>query len=192
MGLRIDVNEVQSLAEYERVRSEAKRRAVTLRKLRRVTLGDRISVMFENRETVLFQIHEAMRDEGITDRRVLEAECVAYSALLPTENELSATLLLEPPREGNARAELERLADIDAATALHIDGQSVPAVVEADTHAGDKVASVKYVRFRLSSEQRARFCDPGVVVSLSIDHPAYRAESAIRGETRRLLVEDLT
>jgi hypothetical protein len=55
------------LAAYEKGRQDFRRRIIELKQKRRVSLGDRVSLVFENRETVIFQIQEMLRVERITD-----------------------------------------------------------------------------------------------------------------------------
>ena len=60
--------DVRDLVQYEKVRDEMRHLLIALKRWRRVPVGDRLTFLFENRETVLFQIQEMIR----TERRVKE------------------------------------------------------------------------------------------------------------------------
>ena len=52
---------------------------IELKKRRRVSVGDNLTFLFENRETVLFQIQEMMRTERIVDDAKIQDEIDAYT-----------------------------------------------------------------------------------------------------------------
>jgi len=62
---KVTLADVKRLPEYEAMRDAMRTCVIDLKKRRRVLLGDRISLVFENRETVLFQIQEMVRAERI-------------------------------------------------------------------------------------------------------------------------------
>jgi hypothetical protein len=190
MGQMITPSDVHGIHEYEGVRNDMRRRAVALRKRRRLEVGDRVTVTFENRDTILYQLHETMRDEGITGQEALEAECEAYAALLPSDTELSATLAIAVS-PGNAAAELKELAGICEVTALMIGEHEILATVDEGTSVADMASLTCYVRFELTAEQSALYCRLETPVTLRISHPNYQEEAALVGECRRLVAEDL-
>ena len=129
MGQMITPDDVRGIGEYEGVRNDMRRRAVAVRRLRRVEVGERVVMTFENLDTILFQLHETVRDEGITGPEAIAAECETYAALLPSDTELSATMSIAVP-PGNAAAELRRLAGICEVTALVIGAHEVLTTVD--------------------------------------------------------------
>jgi hypothetical protein len=92
---RIERGDVLNFFEYEKVREEMRRRVIALKCARRVAVGPYVSFVFENRDTLLFQIQEMCRVERITDDAKIQAEIDVYGALLPRPGELSATLMIE-------------------------------------------------------------------------------------------------
>jgi len=187
---RIKVGELMSLADYENARAEWRRRVIGLRKARRLAVGNRVSLQFESRETVLFQVYETVRAEGIIDRAALEAECLVYNELLPDSRLLSVAMQIEAP-DGNAlRAALQQLKGMNRHLALWVAGEAVKAELDATPHR-DAVAPSQHLRFRLSEGQAAAFVRPQEPVVIKIDHPNYQAQAAIEGETRRALIEDI-
>ena len=81
--------------EYERQRDSYRQTIIALKRRRRITIGDKVTLVFENRETLRFQIQEMIRVERIVDPQKIQEELDVYNALLPNSGELSATLLIE-------------------------------------------------------------------------------------------------
>jgi hypothetical protein len=191
MGQMITPADVHAPPDYERVRNEMRRRAVAQRKLRCVRVGTKVSVTFENRDTVLYQLQETIRDEGITGADALETECEVYAAMLPSEGALSATLSISVSSQ-SAAAELRELAGICGRTALIVGEEEILAYVDEGSSSRDMASMTCYVRFEFTAAQAALLRDPKTQVALRIAHPKYREETALTSECRCLLAEDLT
>ena len=155
-----------------------------------------MTVVFENRTTVRFQIQEMVRAERmITDEQV-QGELDAYNPLIPGPGELSMTLFLELTSEEQLREWLSKLVGIETSVVLRIgDGpgtEEVRCEVE-EGHASqltrdETTASVHYVRIRLTPEQRGRFVAERAV--LATDHPAYQHEAELSEATKASLAVD--
>ena len=89
--------EILSIAEYELIRPHFRSRIIADKKLRRLAVGDHISVVFENRDTVLYQIQEMVRTERITSEPAIAHELATYNDLIPASGQLSITLFVEIP-----------------------------------------------------------------------------------------------
>src|SRR5512139_161517 len=63
----VTLDEIVGLERYEVIRDEFRRRTIALKRNRRVSVGDDVTFVFENHDTVLFQIQEMLRAERITD-----------------------------------------------------------------------------------------------------------------------------
>lgn len=189
---KVTLAEIVGLERYERVRPEFRRHIIDLKKIRRVAVGDRVTFVFENHETVLYQIQEMLRAERITDLDKVRFEVDTYNDLIPADGELSATMLIEITEQERIRPELVRLIGIDKAVSLRIGKNfSVPAVFEAGRSKEDNVSAVQYVRFPLPSVARAAFRDEQQEVMLVIDHPNYQARTLLSPELRRSLAAEL-
>ncbi|MEE8410407.1 MAG: DUF3501 family protein [Myxococcota bacterium] len=188
----ISVDDLKSIPEYEEQRVAVRRRIIALKKIRRLILGDRVSLVFDNRETLLFQIHEMMRAEGITDRDALQAECDVYNGLLPNGSELTAALFIELPPGSDVRGELKSFIGIDEHTALVLGDESIVAKSEEGYFAEERISTIQYIRFSLDGPQLERFRETSVAAAVVIDHPNYQARLTLSEETRRSLIEDLS
>ena len=188
---KVTLDEIVGLERYERIRDEFRRRIIDLKKTRRVAVGDRITFVFENHDTVLFQIQEMLRAEHITDLDKVHFEVDVYNELIPGEGELSATMLIEITQQDRIRLELVKLIGIDKAVSLRIGNRfTIPAVFEAGRSKEDNLSAVQYVRFPLPPEARAAFRDEQQEAMLVIDHPNYQAQALLSSATRRSLAAE--
>ncbi|HEY4908440.1 MAG TPA: DUF3501 family protein, partial [Methylomirabilota bacterium] len=105
-----ELKDVLNFFEYEKVRAEMRERAIELKRVRRVTVGRYLSFVFENRDTVLFQIQEMCRVERITDDAKIQDE---LDAIVPGPRELSATLFIEITDKEQIQPVLDRFMGID-------------------------------------------------------------------------------
>ena len=49
---KIELSEVKNIYEYEKIREDFRRYIIDLKKKRRVEVGNRVSLVFENRDTI--------------------------------------------------------------------------------------------------------------------------------------------
>jgi uncharacterized protein DUF3501 len=185
----VALNDVVGLERYESMRDELRRRIIEIKKHRRVSVGDRITLVFENHQTVLFQIQEMIRAERIVDLDRVRDEIDVYNELIPGPGELSATLLIELQDSTRVREELPKFYGLDEATRLELDGARVDGIFEGGRAREDKVSAVQYVRFPLGD--KAPLVSAAKEVRLVIDHPNYRASEMLSADVRRSLAEDL-
>jgi len=71
---------------YRAVRAatpEFRRRIIEMKRHRRVAVGDRVTFVFENHDTMLFQVQEMLRAEHIVDLDRVREEIDVYNALIP-------------------------------------------------------------------------------------------------------------
>ena len=191
---KIGLKDVLNFFEYEKVRAEMRGRVIDLKRVRRVPVGQHLSFVFENRDTVLFQIQEMCRVERITDDARIQDEIDVYNALLPGPGELSATLFIEITDKAQIQPVLDRFMGIDVGPTVWIQvGKdfAVPGTFEAghsDEEKG-KLSAVHFVRFAFPPEAVRAFADSPV--HLVVDHAAVRARVELPAETKAQLLEDL-
>lgn len=189
---KISLDDIKGLAAYEKIRDDFRQRIIELKKKRRIPVGDKVSLVFENRDTVIFQIQEMLRAERITDLDKVRDEIETYNSLIPEPGELSATLLLEIEDQVNLREELLKFLGVDEAVFLKVgDKNTVRARFEEGHSREDKISAVQYVRFPVGKELIKGFTDKTNEIKLVIDHPNYRAEAKLEPGTRQSLTEDL-
>ena len=189
---KITLTDVKGLPEYEAMRDAMRSHVIDLKKRRRVPLGDRISLVFENRETVLYQIQEMVRAEHITSPEAIQAEIDVYGPSVPEPNQLSATMFIEITEQDAVRSELDRLIGVNERLRLRIgERHAVPGVFEPGWSREDRIAAVQYVKFPLTPEQAEAFKNGHEPVFIEVDHPNYKASTEIDGAARRELAREL-
>jgi hypothetical protein len=191
--LRLD--DIADVRAYEREREAFRQRIVALKKLRRVSVGPVVSLVFENRDTIRFQIQEMARAERLSSDEAIQQELDTYNVLIPAPGQLSATLFIELRSREEMEEWLPRLVGIERSVELIVGPESrvVRSVVEEE-HAAqltreDVTAAVHYVRFELNPEEVAAFAAGPVV--LAVNHPQYAEGIHLTDETRASLTEDL-
>ena len=173
---RITLADIKPLPEYEAVRDAIRRHVIDVKKRRRIPVGDRVSLVFENRDTVLYQIQEMVRAEHITSPEAIQDEIDTYNRSVPEDGELSATMLIELTDRDEIRAEMDRLVGINEHVRLRIGSEHVIlGLFEPGWSREDRVAAVQYVKFPLAPAQREAFRSGREPVFIEVDHPNYRA-----------------
>lgn len=183
-------SDIKGPALYGPIRDDFRRRIMELKRPRRVLVGDRVSMVFENRHTLLFQIEEMLRAENITGDDGIAAELEVYNALMPTADSLSATLFIELPGDADPYVELRRLVGLDEHVVLHVGPHALRAAFEPGRSTEDKISAVQYLRFELPPDARAALATPGTALAVEIDHPSYRHRIPLGEDTRASLARD--
>jgi hypothetical protein len=195
---RVSFSDVRDLVAWEKLRDAERARIIELKKSRRVQLGENISLLFENRDTVLFQVQEMARTERIVEEGKLRDELAVYNALIPGPGELSATLFIEIPdlhrlSQEQVRLTVNRFQGLEQQRVWLVAGeQRIPARFEAGHSKEEKMAAVHYVRFSVPPAARAALASESTPARLVVDHPAYKAEAGLTAATRAALLADLT
>ena len=189
----IAAGEILNLYDYERVRDARRRDVIALKAERRVAVGRYLSFVFENRQTVWFQIQEMVRAERLVDEAKIAEEIAVYNTLLPRPGELAATMFIEIGEPERIKPVLDALLGIDTRdyVRLQIGRDVVTGSFEAghsDEELG-KLSAVHFVRFALPPAARRRFAESDV--AQVVEHPNERGRTVLSETTRRRLAEDL-
>jgi hypothetical protein len=170
--------------EYERIRNSFRSRIVELKRRRRISVGDKVTLVFENRDTIQFQIQEMIRVERIFDPVKVQEELDVYNALLPGQGELSATLLIEITEQDRIKQDLDALQGIDRGDTVAIQAGPHKAygLFETGHSKEDKVSAVHYVRFRPGRELVETLATEGIPAFLMIAHPACHVKAPVPNE----------
>jgi hypothetical protein len=190
---KLTMTEIAPPADYEKERGEFRRRIIALKAHRRIAVGNLITLVFENRDTVRFQIQEMMRVERIHDEAKILDELETYNGLIPGPGELSATLFIEITEAGRIQETLDRLKGIDEPGRLWLEagGERCAALFEAGHSNEEKLSAVHYLRIGLTPAQQRRLADPALAARIVIDHPHYQASAELGLATRQSLLADL-
>ena len=187
-------DDVLPFDEYERQREAYRSRIIALKQRRRVSLGPLMTLVFENRETLRFQVQEMIRAERILEPCKVQDELDVYNELLPTAQELSATLLIEITEAATMKEWLDRFMGLDR-------GRTVAIVAGGETAFGEfegghshetKISAVHFVRFRPNEVMRRAFADLRQPVSLLVNHNGYEQTVPVPGTLREEWLSDLS
>lgn len=190
---KVTLEDIKDIAEYEKMRPHFRQYIIELKKQRRVQVGDFVTFVFENRETVIYQIQEMMRAERIVDEERIQEEIDVYNELVPGDQELSATMFIEIDDPAVLRQTLPHLIGIEEAVYLQIgEGPEIRGVFESGRSKEDKTSTVHYIKFLLPPDQIRALRDEANEVHLRVDHPHYAASTVIDQRVRQSLIEDLS
>jgi hypothetical protein len=186
-------SEILNLYDYETVREARRQAVIELKADRRVAVGRHLSFVFENRETVWFQIQEMIRAERLIDPEKIAEEVAVYNTLLPRPGELAATMFIEIGDPERIKPVLDALLGIDTRdyVRLHVGPHVAVGAFDAghsDEELG-KLSAVHFVRFPIPSAARRAFAQSEV--TLVVEHPNERARTVLSEAARRRLAEDL-
>ncbi|HEU0034168.1 MAG TPA: DUF3501 family protein [Kofleriaceae bacterium] len=182
--------DIKGPALYGPIRDDYRHRVIALKRPRRVLIGDRVALVFENRHTLTMQIEEMCRAENLTRDDQIEAEIAVYNEMMPTEDSLSATLFIELPPDEDPYKALGVLVGLDEHVILHIGPHAIRAAFEPGRSTEDRISAVQYTRYPLTAEARAALMTPGTQVAVEIDHPNYRHRVECPEELRASLAGD--
>ena len=191
---KLTVDDIVDLRAYERERDEFRRRIIELKRTRRVTLGPILTVLFENTETMRWQVQEMARAERMLRDEQIAHEVDTYNDLIPGAGELSGTLFLELTSDAALREWLPRLVGIEHHVAIALPDESLVRGRPSDEDEErltrpDTTAAVHYLRFAFTPEQVAAF-DRGPV-RVIVDHPEYGYEVRLDDVQHAVLAADL-
>ena len=194
---KLTLDDIADLRAYEREREAFREHVKALKRRRRVAIGPFVSMVFENRDTMRFQIQEMARVERLISDEAIEAELRAYNPLIPEPGHLAATLFIELTSDEQLREWLPKMVGIERTVELHLgEGDDVEVVacrVDAEHEQlltrEEVTSSVHYLHFDLAPEQVERFAAGPVAVAIA--HPAYREETELLPSTVDELLTDL-
>lgn len=177
-------DELLDLTAYEKARPEIRQRLLQVKAPRRVHLGEVLTFLFENTETVRYQVHEMLRAERIVQEPEIRHELETYNELLGGRGELGCALLIEieDPKERDRRLR-EWLALPEHLYVRTASGRLVRARYDARQVGQDRLSSVQYLKFDVSGE---------APVAVGCDLPGLTLETALAPEHRKALEADLT
>lgn len=192
-GRKLTLDDIADARAYEREREEFRAHIIDLKQRRRVAVGTFVSFVFENRDTVRFQVQEMARVEKIATDAGIQTELDVYNPLVPEPGQLCATMFIELTSDASLREWLPKLVGIERTVALTTaDGRVVRPVLEAQ-HAGqltrdDTTSCVHYLQWAFTPDEVAA---AAAGLTLSIEHPAYLESAELSPSTLAELLTDL-
>ena len=195
---KLTLDDIADLRAYEREREGFRARIIELKRLRRIGVGTLLTFVFENRDTVRFQVQEMARTERMLTDEAIQTELDTYNPLVPESGRVSATLFVELTTKDQLQEWLPKLVGIERHVELRIGSDDDVDVVRCtveDAHAAqltreEVTASVHYVEFRFTDAQVDAMAN-GAPVHLAVTHPAYDEVTELSRDTVASIVDDL-
>ena len=188
----VTASDILDMESFGKIRKQKRAEISNKKKYRRVTVGPDATFMFENYDTMWWQIHEMLFiEKGGEDQ--IEDELSAYNPLIPQGSELVATLMFEIDEPERRKTLLMSLGGVEEVCCLTINGDTILGDSETDvdrTTAAGKASSVQFIHFNLSADQIELFKKPNTQISVGINHPAYGHMAIISPEVKESLVKD--
>ena len=191
-GAKLTLDDIADAREYERERATFREHVIALKKRRRIALGPIVTLVFENRDTIRFQIQEMARAERIFTDEAIQTELDVYNPLVPEPGRLAATMFIELTSKDELIEWLPKLVGIERSIELVI-GDDVGACTPETAHEAqltreEITASVHYVWFDLTEAQAAALAT--APLRLRAAHPEYRHEVDLGPDTAAELAAD--
>ena len=184
--------EILPVTTYDRVRPLLRPLCIAEKTRRRLAVGPHLTLMFENRQTVWYQIQEILRTERIFEEAAINAEVETYNELLPGPGELFATLLIEYADPAERDVELARLVGLERHLWIVLDGRRVGARFDERQMSPDQISAVQFIAFPLGA-QADRFGELAAIgkVAIEVDHAHLSVTAPIESALAQALSDDL-
>jgi hypothetical protein len=182
-----------SLEQYSKVRGQFRADVIEHKKNRKVHLGEHITMLFEDKKTIQYQIQEMLRVEKIFEEDGILDELSAYVPLIPDGSNWKATLLIEYSDEIERKAALGKLIGVEDKVWVQIEGfEKVFPIADEDLERenSEKTSSVHFLRFELTADMKHSLKE-GSKLMMGVDHDNYAFKSVMPDQVRLSLLGDL-
>jgi Protein of unknown function (DUF3501) len=190
---KLKPEDLLALEAYHKQRAQFRARVLAHKRLRQVGVGPNLTLYFEDRLTMQYQVQEMLRAERIFESEGVLEELAQYNPLIPDGTNLKATMMLEYPDVAERRAALEKLAGVEHGIYVEVaDLGRVLAHADEDLPRSNeaKTAAVHFLRFELDGAMRAQL-KTGALLRIGVEHPGYPHEVVASADVARTLAADL-
>jgi hypothetical protein len=191
---KLSRDSLMTLEAYAKARKDFRARVIAHKKPRTVHLGENVTLIFEDRLTIQYQVQEMLRVEKIFEEAGIQEEIDAYNPLIPDGRNFKATMMIEYEDANERKSALALLKGVEDRTWVQVEGlPKVFAIADEDLDREneEKTSSVHFLRFELSDEM-ANALKYGMTIAMGIDHPHYQARlEPVPAAVREALLKDL-
>ncbi|MCB0820999.1 MAG: DUF3501 family protein [Bacteroidetes bacterium] len=190
--VKINLSDILDIAAYELNREEFQKSVFPEKKSRRIHLGDNMTLLLENRLTMLYQIQEMCRTERIVKPDAIQHEINTYSKLASDKSALRATILIEYPTSQTRDEMLKKLLGLHEHLFLEFVHEEnvhrILAKFDMEQIGHDRLSSVQYIEFPLTGLNEAFLLSDKM--SFLVDHPEYNAQAILAVPQMEALKQD--
>lgn len=182
----LKIEDLLSADEYDKKRDELLSIANSQSELRTVRIGNNVSLLFENKETVQSKLQELLRNENVIQSEKIQKKLSIYKLLLPDTNSLKASMSIN--------SDEEEKKGIDKRVWIQI-GENDRVFGSSSTNFNqiydEDDQGVFVLEFDLSNLMVKDF-QLGMILYAGIDHPKYNIRTKeILKQTTASLAKDL-
>ena len=175
---KLDRKDLLSLEDYSQQRPAFRERVIAHKRARTLHIGPNLTLLFEDRLTMQYQVQEMLRAERIFEAAGIQDELDAYNPLIPDGSNWKATMLVEFADVEERRQALGRLIALEDKVWLQVAGQPrIHAIADEDMEreTEEKTSAVHFLRFELTPAMVAAL-KQGAALDAGVDHPNYHHE----------------
>jgi hypothetical protein len=183
-----------NLEQYSEQREMLLEEVIEIKKERLIQVGENVSLLFENKKTIQYQIQEMLRIEETFEAKDIEEELNICNPLIPDGTNLKATMLIEFPEEEIRKKRLEEMHLIEDKVWIQIgENERVFAISDKNIERSNEenIPVTHFLRFEFSNLMIKDF-RAGMTMFVGIDHPKYNVRTKeIQKKVTKSLSEDL-
>ena len=191
---KLERKDLLSLEDYSQQRPAFRERVIAHKRARTLHIGPNLTLLFEDRLTMQYQVQEMLRAEHIFEAAGIQDELDAYNPLIPDGSNWKATMLVEFGDVEERRQALGRLIGLEDKVWLQVEGQPrIHPIADEDMEreTEEKTSAVHFLRFELTPEM-VQALKQGATLDAGVDHPNYSHEQKPVPEVlRKSLIADL-
>tara|TARA_R110000787_G_scaffold82711_3_gene178680 strand:+ start:2113 stop:2697 length:585 start_codon:yes stop_codon:yes gene_type:complete len=191
---KLQINDLWKLEDYAQQRPEFKKQVLAHKRHRKLHLGDHVTLLFEDRLTIQYQIQEMLRIERIFERDAIQEELDSYNPLIPDGRNWKATMLIEYEDERVRAEKLVDLRGVERQVWVQVgDLPRIHAIADEDMERENetKTSAVHFMRFELD-DAAIRLLQEGMELRFGITHAHMNIEQIIGDQVRAALIADLS
>ena len=190
----LERQDLLTLEEYAEKRSSIRQETIQVKKLREVHLGEHIRMIFENKQTVQYQVQEMLRIEKIFESSEIQDELDVYNALVPNGANLKATMMIEYSDVAERIVALTELIGVEKSIYFQVGNHEKAFPIcneDLERETDVKTSAVHFMRFEFTQEMIHDFI-AGSAIKVGSTHPNYDYEMTLDTESQKVLSDDFT
>jgi hypothetical protein len=190
----LERQDLLTLEEYAEKRSSIRQETIQVKKLREVHLGEHIRMIFENKQTVQYQVQEMLRIEKIFESSDIQDELDVYNALVPDGANLKATMMIEYSDVAERIVALTELIGVEKSIYFQVGNHEKAFPIcneDLERETDVKTSAVHFMRFEFTQEMINDFIS-GSTIKVGSTHPNYDYEMTLETESQKVLSGDFT
>ncbi len=190
---KLSVEDLWKLEDYAERRPAFRQQVIAHKKRRKLHLGPHLTLLFEDRLTIQYQVQEMLRIERLFERDGIEDELAAYNPLIPDGRNWKATCLIEFEEPAERAVWLAKLRGIEDRLWAQVgEWPKIVPIADEDLERENetKTSAVHFLRFELSAAQIAAL-KQGEALRFGVDHAKYAYVMAVDETMRQALLADL-